>query len=229
MKGLARRVSPFLSSERQRVDRMRKKCPYAGELAKTGLCMPRSFLNAIRCILMVSVLALLPAATSAGTPVTYTDAGRALFMVEVPDFWSLRTGGLRDLAGPEADDIRDVSRVFGMTPDAHQGIWVGVISPHGVATLQEAADYLRDIGPFLVKNATVGVPEPRRVGGLPARSIKGQGTRDGKPVDFTVLAMDLPGARVAIAVVVIEVGADLEPLGDINRMLGSIRAVGGGG
>ena len=50
-------------------------------------------------------------AAQAGTPVVYEDDGRALFKLEVPDFWTLRTGGLRDLEGPDADDIRDVSRV----------------------------------------------------------------------------------------------------------------------
>lgn len=170
-------------------------------------------------------LALWPLSASAQTPVVYTDAGRALFSLEVPDFWSLRTGGLRDLAGPDESDIRDVSRVFGLTPDAHPGIWVGIISPHGVSTLKGAADYLRDIGPFLVQDVTVDVPEPRRIGGLPAQRLTGQGTRDGADVSFTVLAIDLPGPRVAIVVVVIEVGADVEPIGDINAMLGSIQAV----
>jgi hypothetical protein len=168
---------------------------------------------------------MLPFAALAGTPVTYTDAGRALFTVEVPDFWSLRTGGLRDLADPDAtEDIRDISRVFGMTPEAHDGIWVGLISPFGVSTLAEAREYLRDIGPFLVQGAVVSEPQPRRINGLPARSLRGSGRRNGAPIDFTVLAIDLPNGRVAIAVVVFEAGADTDVTADINAMLGSIRA-----
>ena len=183
--------------------------------------LPKSFGRA----LCAAALALLPVAAYAGTPVIYKDGPRALFQLEVPDFWSLRTGGLRDLAAPDSDDIRDVSRVFGMTADAHPGVWVGVISPHGVATLEEAAAYLRDIGPFLVQDASVSPPTPRKVSGMPARRISGQGSRDGKAIDFTVLAIDLPGNRVAIAVVVFEAGADTDPVGDINAMLASIKAV----
>lgn len=179
----------------------------------------------LRRTLCAAVLVCLPALSSAGTSVIYTDGDRPLFALEVPDFWSLRTGGLRDLAGPDADDIRDVSRVFGMTPDAHPGVWVGVISPHGVSTLEEAGAYLRDIGPFLVKDASVGAPTQRQVGGMPARRIAGQGRRNGKAIDFTVLAVDLPDSRVAIAVVVFEAGADTDPVGDINAMLASLKAV----
>lgn len=170
-------------------------------------------------------LVLLPFAVGAGTPVTYTDGNKALFQVEVPDFWSLRTGGLRELADEDAADLRDVSRVFGLSPNAHPGVWVGLISPHGVSTLAQARDYLREIGPFLVKNAEVSSPQTRRIGGLPARSIAGQGQRNGKRVDFTALAIDLPNNRVAIAVVVFEQGADADPVGDINTMLASIRSV----
>lgn len=169
------------------------------------------------------LFAMLAFGANAGTPVTYTDSGKALFQVEVPDFWSLRTGGLRELADQDATDVRDVSRVFGLTPNAHPGVWVGLISPHGVSTLAQARDYLREIGPFLVKDAVASDPVTRRIGGLPARSISGEGRRDGKRVDFTALSIDLPGNRVAIAVVVLEQGADTDPIGDINAMLASIR------
>ncbi len=164
-------------------------------------------------------------AAQAGTPVVYEDDGRALFKLEVPDFWTLRTGGLRDLEGPDADDIRDVSRVFGMTADAHPGVWVGVISPHGVSNFDDAREYLQDIGPFLVQEAEAEAPKSRQVGGLPARSIAGTGRRDGKNVTFTALAIDLPSNRMVIAVVVLEAGVDQEPIADINRMLASIRSI----
>lgn len=161
----------------------------------------------------------------AGTPVVYEDDGTALFQLEVPDFWTLRTGGLRDLEGPDADDIRDVSRVFGMTADAHPGIWVGVISPHAVSNFDEARSYLQDIGPFLVQGAEVEEPKSLQIGGLPARKIAGTGRRDGKNVAFTALAIDLPSNRMVIAVVVLEAGVDQEPIADINRMLASIRSM----
>ncbi len=183
------------------------------------------FLKPARAALCAAAFMLAPAIAHTGTPVTYTDAGRALFQFDVPDFWSLRTGGLRDLTGPEADDIRDVSRVFGMMPEAHPGVWVGLISPHGISNLQEATEYLRDIGPFLVEDVSLAEPHLRKIGGMPARSVAGTGRRGGKHVDFTVLTIDLPAGRVAIAVVVFEAGADTDPVADINAMLASIRSV----
>ena len=112
-----------------------------------------------------------------------------------------------------------------MTADAHPGIWVGMISPQGVSNFDEAREYLQDIGPFLVQEAEVEEPKSRRIGGLPARSIAGTGRRDGKKVAFTALAIDLPGNRMVIAVVVLEAGVDQEPIADINRMLASIRSI----
>ncbi|MEP0961902.1 MAG: hypothetical protein ABJG75_08845 [Roseobacter sp.] len=184
-----------------------------------------SFFRRLKTVAFHVVLLSAPCVGLAGTTAVYTDGPKALFSVEVPDFWSLRTGGLRDLEGPDADDIRDVSRLFGMTPNGHEGVWVGVIAPHDVSTLGEAKAYLQDIAPFLVQDAIVSPSEPRRVGGLPASSLKGRGHRNGKSIDFTVLAIDLPSDRIAIAVVIFEAGADLDPLGDINAMLASIRAI----
>lgn len=187
--------------------------------------MHKAIAKAVTGLTLAAVMTFTAVSVHAGTPVTYKDGGDALFRLEVPNFWTLRTGGLRTLAGPEENDLRDVSRVFGMSPDAHPGIWVGLISPHGVSTLSQAREYLRDIGPFLVEDATVSEPMARRIGGMPARRIIGTGRRNGKTLDFTVLAIDLPGDRIAIAVVVFEQGADPEPVGDINVMLNSIRAV----
>ena len=177
---------------------------------------------------MLAFSVLVPFGAVAETTVTYTDGDKALFDISVPDFWNLRTGGLRDLEGPDSEGIRDISRVFGMTPDAHDGVWVGMIAPQGVSTLEGARTYLQDIGPFLVEDPSVAAPTPRRINGLSASSLAGTGRRNGKAIDFTVLAIDLPGRRVAIAVVVLEEGADLTPLGDINAMLSSIKPSAGG-
>lgn len=170
-------------------------------------------------------LAALAAPLGAGTPVIYKEGKVAVFEIDVPDFWSLRTGGLREIADPESGDLRDVSRVFGMTPNGHEGIWVGVISPHGVSDLDGAKDYLQEIGPFLVTSPQVDAATTLRVNDRPARRFAGQGQRDGKNVNFTVLTIDLPGNRVAIGIVIFEDGADPEPTGDINEMLSSIKAV----
>lgn len=177
---------------------------------------------AASCLLSTAV-ALSANQLSADTRAVYTDSGQSIFKVDVPDFWSLRTGGIREIVDPETSELRDVSRVFGLTPNAHQGVWVGLISPHGVSNLNGARDYLQDIGPFLVQDAVLEGPKSRRIGGYPARTVAGKGRRDGKRIDFTAVTIDLPNNRVAIAVIIFEAGADSQLVGDINRMLSSIR------
>lgn len=168
---------------------------------------------------------MLPAASAwADMPVTYKDGGRALFTVSAPDFWTIRTGGARDLAGPDGDDVREVSRIIGMHPVTDPRLWVGFVSPHGVRNIDEGAAYLRDIGPFLVKDAEIDSRKSRRVGGLPATTIAGHGTRKGKAVNFTAVLIDLPNGRIAISVVVMEPGVDPAEVADVNAIYSSFRA-----
>lgn len=161
---------------------------------------------------------------SAGTPVVYKDGATALFQIEAPDFWNVRTGGQRTLTAPDTGEDRLVSRVMGLSPVSEKRIWVGFVSPHGVGTLDEASEYLQDIGPFLVQDTTIGKRVTRKINGLPTKTVAGTGKRKGRKVDFTVVMIDLPNDRVAIAVVVFEAGADPSPVNDINDMLLSFKA-----
>lgn len=158
----------------------------------------------------------------ADMPVTYTDAGRALFSVNAPDFWTVRTGGMRELTAPGLE-ARDVVRVIGMHPDSDPRVWIGFISPHGVRNFDEANEYLRDIGPFLVENAQIDTRRDLRVGGLPAESKSGHGTRKGQTVNFTVLVIDLPNGRMAISVTVMQAGIDPATVADVNAIHASFR------
>jgi hypothetical protein len=160
----------------------------------------------------------------AGTPITYTDGDKSLFRVEVPDFWSVRTGGIRDL-DDGAIPLRDVSRVMGLTPEAHDGIWVGLISPHGVSTLDEAVAYLQEIGQFMLTDPQVEPARSLRIGGMPSRAFTGRGVRNGISVSFTAVMVDLPNGRVAISVVIVEAGADAAILDDVNAMFTTLRAI----
>ena len=159
----------------------------------------------------------------ADMPVTYKDKGRALFSVSAPDFWTVRAGGARELAAL-GDDARDVARVIGMHPVSEPRVWVGFVSPQGVGTFEQAAEYLRDIGPFLVKNAQVDSRKSRRIGGQAAKTIAGHGTRKGKAVNFTAVLIDLPNGRMAISVTVLESGVDPAITADVNAIYSSFRA-----
>lgn len=169
---------------------------------------------------------MLPASIAlADTPVTYTEAGRALFRFEAPDFWSVRTGGPRDLTAPGTEEARSVSRVIGMQPETDPRLWVGFISPYGVRNFDDAAAYLTDIGPFLVKNAKVDSRKDRKIAGRPAKTVAGHGNRNGRTVNFTAVMIDLPNGRMAISVVVMESGLDAASVAEVNDIFASFRAV----
>jgi hypothetical protein len=175
------------------------------------------------CGAVAAALMLLPALAQADLPVTYKDGARALFSVSAPDFWTVRAGGARELAAP-GDDAREVARVMAMYPASEPRVWVGFVVPTGVRDFDQAAEYLRDIGPFLVKNAQVSSRKSMRVGGLPARTIAGNGSRKGKAVNFTAVLIDLPNGRMAISVVVLEAGVDAAITADVNAIFASFRA-----
>jgi len=173
--------------------------------------------------LTVMAFALSPSLAGADMPVTYKDAGRALFSVSAPDFWTVRAGGTRELAAP-GDEARAVSRVIGLSPVSEPKVWVGFVSPQGVSNFEQAALYLRDIGPFLVEKAQVSSRTSLRVGGLAARRVAGSGRRKGKSVNFTAVVIDLPNGRMAISVVVMEAGVDPAITSDVNAIFASFRA-----
>lgn len=177
-----------------------------------------------RCAAIVAALCLASIA-HAGAPLVYKDDTRPLFQIEVPDFWSVRTGGSRVIEDPETGEPRTVGRVIGLSPVAGEGVWVGLVSPRGVTTLDQADEYLRDIGPFLVQDTEISKRTTRRIAGYPARTVAGRGTRDRKSIDFTAVTIDLPNGRVAVVVVVFEAGADPASADVINDMFTTFKAM----
>lgn len=161
----------------------------------------------------------------ADTPVTYTDTGKALFRFVVPDFWTLRVGGSRDIEDTSLGDTRAVARVMGLRPVTDDTVWMGFVSPEGVATIDDGIQYLRDIDKFLVKDAEVTGNERRSIGGLPAQVYRGTGRRDGRGVNFTATVIDLPRGRVAVAVAVLRDDADPAYVEDLNAVFDSFQAI----
>ncbi|WP_170325311.1 hypothetical protein [Ruegeria arenilitoris] len=165
------------------------------------------------------------APASADTPITYTDAGRALFSFAAPDFWIVRTGGPREIEDTELGDPRAVARVMGVRPVTDDNVWMGFVSPTGVASIEGGLRYLEDIDKFLVKDPTVTSTSDSRIGGLPARVISGTGTRDGRGINFTATIIDLPKDRVAVVVAILRDGADPAYVDLLNDVFASFRAV----
>ncbi len=161
----------------------------------------------------------------ADTPVTYTDEGRVLFRFEVPDFWTLRTGGPREIEDTNLGDARAVSRVMGIRPVTDDNVWMGFVSPSRVSSIQGGVRYLEDIDKFLVKDPTVTSTSDTRIGGRPAYVIRGTGNRDGRGVNFTATVIDLPRDRVAIGVAILRDGADPSYVDALNAVFASFRSL----
>ncbi|MBK0326941.1 hypothetical protein I5535_06485 [Rhodobacteraceae bacterium F11138] len=187
--------------------------------------MDLTIVHRARCLATAIGLSLTAGAAAADMPVTYKEGSRALFQLNAPDYWSVRSGGPRQISPPGENDPRMVNRIIGFQPTAGGHSWVGFISPPNVETLTQAQAYLRDIGKFLVKGAKVQSARDLRLNGLQAQSFAGQGRRDGRSVNFTAVAIDLPNGRVAIAVVILEPGVDAAVLEATNQLISSVRAV----
>ncbi len=167
-------------------------------------------------------LSVVPAV--ADTPITYTDQGRALFSFAVPDFWAVRTGGPREIEDTELGDPRAVARVIGVRPVTDDSAWMGFVSPAGVASIDGGLRYLQDVDKFLVNDPDVSETVSTRIGGLPARVIRGTGTREGRGVNFTATVIDLPRDRVAVVIAVLRDGADQAYVDDLNAVFASFRS-----
>ncbi|MEX0282324.1 MAG: hypothetical protein AB3N13_14165 [Arenibacterium sp.] len=164
-------------------------------------------------------------AVSADVPVIYLEGDTPVFRVNMPDFWTLWSGGDRDIAAPGTDDVRRVSRVIAMEPETSDEVWLGFVVPDGVSTMAQADAYLEEIGPSLVRDPTVSSEKSGRIGGLRAEIVSGTGVSSGKSVSYTATAIDLPGSRIAIAVAVIEKGANAGYVQQINEIFGSFRSL----
>lgn len=177
----------------------------------------------LRTCLFATALALASPA-SADMRATYTQDGRALFSFDVPDFWTVNSGGERNVTPPDEDIARPTPQVISLRPTVEPDVWMGFFSPPGVATLDEGEAYLAEIGQFLTNTPEITSNARGSVAGLPAQIIKGTGRRDGRDIVFTIAVLDLPGSRVAIASGIAEVGADPALVGQLNEIFASVRA-----
>ncbi|MEP2783959.1 MAG: hypothetical protein ABJO67_19255 [Pseudoruegeria sp.] len=155
---------------------------------------------------------------------TYEAGGSDLFEVAIPDNWIVSVGGFRDLDA-SAVDKGTVPRVMGIYPESDRRVWVGLTSPDGVSTFSQAKDYILQLDKRLVENPVLEGPKSTTIGGRSARTITGTGIRNGNAVNFTILAIDLPGNRVAIGVVVGENGARGLYRDDLTNLIRSFNVV----
>ncbi|WP_204114673.1 hypothetical protein [Shimia biformata] len=161
----------------------------------------------------------------AEVPITYLEGNKPVFTIDVPDFWYMRSGGDRVLNDPKHGEDRPVSRVIGLEPVDRDGVWMGFVVPDGVTTLEEAYEYLQYVGPSLLSDAEIAEAYSRRIGGQKAVVANGTGRRGGRTINFTATVIDLPGPHVAVAVAIVEPGADPGRVAQLNAVFDSFRVV----
>lgn len=159
----------------------------------------------------------------ADTSATFRDAGKPLFSFDIPDFWTLRTGGIRPLTGPGDANPQNVPQVLSLTPTVDPTVWVGFLAPPGVNSIADGRDYLSDIAPHLAFEPKPAPRRSSRINGRAAEILSGTGRRNGRLIQYSIALVQLPAGRVAIAATVVEVGSDPAFYDEINRIIGSLR------
>lgn len=174
-----------------------------------------------RVALTAALLAGMALPATAEIMASYETGGRDVFSVRVPDNWVVSAGGFEARQAPEG--IGAVPRVLGLRPENDPRIWVGFLSPDGVATIAQAEAYIQSLDLRLVEDPKLGAAEQTVIGGRSARTYSGTGTREGRPVNFTIALIDMPGARTVIGVIVGENGARGLYRDDITALVRSFR------
>ncbi|MEM8555315.1 MAG: hypothetical protein AAGF71_10890 [Pseudomonadota bacterium] len=176
--------------------------------------------------LVIAILIAAPLQSFAEARVSFSETGRTLFSFEVPDFWTLKAGGERQLSLPEGGEPRGVPQILSMHPTVDPTVWMAFYAPPGVTTLAEGREYLSEIGQFIANAPQVVEEQSRAIAGRPSQVIRGTGTARGKDVQFTVTLIGLPGPRIAIGAVVIEEGAPEGVYEAVNDVFSSFKAGG---
>lgn len=184
----------------------------------------RFILRTGRALALAGASSLLAAGMSlAEVSVIYETGGRNLFSVQAPDDWIVTTGGFVNQFDRESEARRDVPRVLGIAPEVDPRVWVGLFSPDGVATFDDAVAYIQSLDKTLVDDPVVATTTDRKIAGRKARNYTGSGTRDGRHVDFTLVLVDMPGNRVVIGVVLDENGARAPYVDQLNSIFQSFK------
>lgn len=155
--------------------------------------------------------------------VIYDGGFGELFSVSMPDGWTV-TSGLRPGADPDAPEQ---PRVLGMTPEDDLSIWMGFLSPPGIANLEDAVDYVEGVSRQIVQDPVVELSEDFVLDGRPGHLYAGTGTRQEAPIDFGVAVIDLPGDVVVIGLFIGEFGAREAYQEEIDFVTSSFKVMGG--
>lgn len=137
-------------------------------------------------------------AALAGAPIAYIDNGAALFTVEAPDDWLVRTGfETAPEAMPEGET--PAPRILTFEPERPEGVmWVGFWSPPALGRIDDAAEFIATLAPDLLEDAAIEDVRSDVIGGVAARIYSGGGLRDGLAFRFDLAMLQVAPQRVAV-------------------------------
>ena len=174
--------------------------------------------------LSVALLALSMTA-SASLSVTYENAGKKHFTMEVPDTWIVNVGTEEDKAAGESDR-GPAPRVVTAMPEDGTTLWFGTWIPDGVKTLDDALEYLHSIKDVLIDEVkpAKGMTD-EKLGKMRVRYSRGTGSKFGKPVDYFAMLFQLDRNRSGVAIYIGPAEATAAHGDELKAMLRSIKPV----
>lgn len=174
---------------------------------------------------LAAVWLLTPAA--AGTPVTYTTGGEAIFTFEAPDDWTIRTGF--EIAPEQMKDGETPApRIVSLQPEFVGGaMWAGLWVPPGLTSVDDAQAFVQALGNSMLSEANVVEQRTETIGGAKTAIYSGHGVtaHAGAPkeVAFDLALMQLPG-KVAAAAFIGEAEVRRSNAAVLRGILESMRA-----
>jgi hypothetical protein len=104
-------------------------------------------------------------------------------------------------------------------------MWSGLWSPTTIGRLDELEDYLALLAPQLLSDVRVTFRDERLINGRESRIVSGTGTKDGRDLDFALVAIQVAGDRVAMAAFIGQPEIYDRYDGELIGIMNSIRAV----
>lgn len=168
--------------------------------------------------------ALSGAAPLVGETVEYKRDGKILFTIDYPEGWNVDTDFVAEAkaAGTWGDGGPQIEIVEAMPADGMRA-WIGVwIAPPDVTNLEEAAEYGRSLGEFLMADVEAGEVEKGSLNGLDSISVEGVARRDGNEVEFGMAFFQATRNAVGAVLYIGETGAWEEHEDELESIAASV-------
>lgn len=103
--------------------------------------------------------------------------------------------------------------------------WFGAWVPVYLHSLDAAQEYLSSLDEFLVDNPVLVKTNEVDLNTMPARYFRGNGEREGKPVDFFVMLFELSKENIGVAIYIGPPDTTNAHLEELRSMMKSITPI----